>query len=257
MRGRLLGPVVPLNARSPAIYPKGRVVAEGDRGIDGGPSPGAIIDSGWGRCEGWWRCQHGPGLRAALRGWAFGAWRDHSHAGGTARTVLVTVPEGGHHGPTDHHVFTSRAVCGACCPAGFGAARIDVPYRDQGCAGARAARGAPGRAGFHRAVRVGVHEHQPAVRRAPAGHLALEGELARRDQAGAEQRQTRQLRAGPARRRGWTSEAIGAPASSSSPRVRRRVRAGGMLVPGSAFRAGPRPRPAGTDRRGFPDRRRR
>jgi len=36
---------------------------------------------------------------------------------------------------------------------------------------------------------------------------------------------------------------------------RRSVRPGGMLVPGSAFRAGPRPRPAGTDRHGFPDRR--
>jgi len=46
------------------------------------------IDSGGGRCD-------YPGLRTALRCWAFGAWRDHSYAGGAARTVRVTVPEGG------------------------------------------------------------------------------------------------------------------------------------------------------------------
>jgi hypothetical protein len=78
----------------------GRITARhqiGDR-----PSPGVqagarssrcvsgrgFIDSGGGRCD-------YPGLRTALRGWAFGAWRDHSYAGGAARTVRVTVPEGG------------------------------------------------------------------------------------------------------------------------------------------------------------------
>jgi MFS family permease len=33
--------------------------------------------------------------------------------------------------------------------------------------------------GLHLAVHIGVHEHLPAVHRAPAGHLGLEGELAR------------------------------------------------------------------------------
>src|SRR5262249_29467242 len=78
---------------------------------------------------------------------------------------------------TDQRVFTGSAVCGAA--ARLGSARIEVPNRHEGCAGARAGRRAPGRAGFHLAVRVGVHEHQPAVRRATAGQLAVEGELAR------------------------------------------------------------------------------
>jgi Major Facilitator Superfamily len=58
---------------------------------------------------------------------AFGAWRDHSYAGGTARIVRVTVSEGDHHGLADHHVFTGSAVCGAA--ARLGSVRRGLKYR--------------------------------------------------------------------------------------------------------------------------------
>ena len=41
--------------------------------------------------------------------------------------------------------------------------------------------------GFHLAVHAGVHQHLPAVHRAPAGHLGLEGQLAGGDRPGAGQ----------------------------------------------------------------------
>ena len=69
-------------------------------------------------------------------------------------------------------------------PAGYRAARIEIPKRGRGCAGAWATCGTRGRMGFYLAVHAGVHEYLAAVHRAPAGHAGLEGELARRDRAG-------------------------------------------------------------------------
>jgi MFS family permease len=51
------------------------------------------------------------GLCIALPGWGLRAWRDHSCAGGTVRTVQLTVhPREDHHVLTDHDVFAGSTV---------------------------------------------------------------------------------------------------------------------------------------------------
>lgn len=47
----------------------GREAAADDGDIGGGPFPApAIVDSGWRRCKGWWRCQHDPGFMYCFAG---------------------------------------------------------------------------------------------------------------------------------------------------------------------------------------------